>query len=505
MSEKEIIQQRLEKIRSLRAGGVEPYAYAYDRTHSAAQVLAEQAGLQGEQVSEQSVSCAGRLISYRGHGKTIFAHLRDDSGQVQLYFRADALGPERFETVKHLDIGDFLGVKGPVFRTRTGELTVRVDEFSLLAKALRPLPEKWHGLKDVEARYRQRYLDMIANPQVKQVFQARFRIVKAIRQFLDQRGFVEVETPMMQPIPGGAAARPFKTHHNALDRDLFLRVAPELYLKRLLVAGFEKVYEMNRNFRNEGLSTMHNPEFTMLEVYQAFVNGQAMMELAESLFAHLAQEVCGGPQVPYQGQTLDLTPPWKRVGYVEAVSRAAGLDVWNQTPDRLRQLCRERGVDLGQAESKAELVELLFEHLVEPTLIQPTFVIDFPVEISPLAKSKAGRPEVADRFEPYIAGHEFANGFSELNDPVEQRLRFERQLSRRAQAEEAGQTLDEDFLRALEYGMPPAGGLGIGIDRLVMLLTDSPSIRDVILFPQLRQIQAPEEMIGHQEATEVQA
>ncbi|MEW6516074.1 MAG: lysine--tRNA ligase [candidate division FCPU426 bacterium] len=505
MSEKEIIQQRLEKIRSLRSTGVEPYAYAYDRTHAAAQVLTDHAELQGEAFSEQAVSCAGRLKSYRGHGKTVFAHLQDDSGQLQLYFRADALGPERFEIVKHLDIGDFLGVKGPVFRTRTGELTVRVDEFTLLAKALRPLPEKWHGLKDVEARYRQRYLDLIANPQVKQVFQARFRIVKAIRQFLDQRGFVEVETPMMQPIPGGAAARPFKTHHNALDRDLYLRVAPELYLKRMLVAGFEKVFELNRNFRNEGLSTMHNPEFTMLEVYQAFVNGQAMMELAEALFAHLAQTVCGGLKIPYQGQTLDLTPPWKRLGYLEAVSQAVGLEVWSQTPEQLKQICRERGLDTAGAEDKGELVEVLFDHLVTPTLVQPTFIVDFPVEISPLAKAKAGQPDVADRFEPYIAGHEYANGFSELNDPVEQRQRFERQLARRAKADEAGQTLDEDFLRALEYGMPPAGGLGIGIDRLVMLLTDSPSIRDVILFPQLRQIQIPEETIGHQESTEVQA
>jgi lysyl-tRNA synthetase, class II len=492
VSEREIIQQRLEKIERMRAQGLEPYAYQYARTHTAGKVLAAYGSLAGEDVSPETVSLAGRLLAVRAHGKTIFSHLQDESGKVQLYFRKDGLGEARFDAAKHFaDMGDFIGVTGPVFRTHTGELTVRVDDFTILTKALRPLPEKWHGLKDVEVRYRQRYLDLIANERSREIFKLRSRIVKEIRNYLDGLGFLEVETPMMHPIAGGAAAKPFITHHNALDRDLFLRVAPELYLKRLLVGGFEKVYEINRNFRNEGISTMHNPEFTMLEAYQAFVDGSAMMALTENLFAHLAQTLFGTTDITYQGTLLHLAAPWKRITMQDAMHAALGEDGWAATPERLRALCRERQLPAGEKMGKGELYDLLFKHLVEPTFIQPTFLVDFPIEISPLAKTKPGAPHLADRFEPYIVGHEFANGFSELSDPVDQNRRFEAQMEQRAQGDEEAHMIDLDYVRALEYGLPPAGGLGVGIDRLVMLLTDSPSIRDVILFPQMRSLQVP--------------
>ncbi len=502
MAEKEIIQQRIEKIRVLRQDGVEPYAYKFPRTHTSSKIQETFARLQGEEKSDVSVSLAGRIKSYRAHGKTVFIHLQDENGQVQIYLRADEMGETRYEIVKRLDIGDFLGVKGPVFRTRTGELTIRVEEFTLLSKSIRPLPEKWHGLKDVEARYRQRYLDILTNPQSKKVFLTRIRIVREIRNFLDGLGFLEVETPMMQPIPGGAAAKPFKTHHNALNRDLFLRVAPELYLKRLLIAGFEKIYELNRNFRNEGLSTMHNPEFSMLEIYQAYVDGAAMMDLTEKLFVHLAKTLHGGAEITYQNQTINFSVPWRRLSYVEAVAEQTGVNVWQEPLERIQTVCQEHRLEVPVGATKADMTELLFDHLVVPKLIQPTFVVDFPLELSPLAKAKEGSDEFADRFEPYIAGHEYANGFSELTDPQEQRQRFERQMHKRAQGSEEAQLMDEDFLRAMEYGMPPAGGLGIGIDRLAMLLTDTPSIRDVILFPQLRQIMItdPEEADSEAEA-----
>ncbi|MCK5219634.1 lysine--tRNA ligase, partial [bacterium] len=488
VAEKDYIQQRLETIKKLRESGVEPYAYKYSRSHTSGKIQETFSRLEGEQQSDLSVGVVGRLVAHRAHGKTIFIQLQDESGRIQVYFRADELGPERFELIKQLDVGDFLGAKGTVFRTRTGELTIRAVDFALLSKALRPMPEKWHGLKDVELRYRQRYLDILANEQSRNIFLARSRVVKEIRKYLDSQGFMEVETPMMQPLPGGAAARPFMTHHNALNRDLYLRVAPELYLKRLLVGGFEKIFEMNRSFRNEGISTMHNPEFTMLEVYQAYVDANAMMELMEKLVAHLVKNMHGGQRLSYQGQDLDLKVPWKRLGYTDAIKEQTGIDIWQQTPERLAAICQEHGLEPPDKAGRVEMVEMLFESLVEPKLIQPTFIIDFPLELSPLAKQKAGAPDFADRFEPYVAGHEIANGFSELNDPMEQRRRFELQMQKRAQGDEEAQVLDEDFIRALEYGMPPAGGLGIGIDRLVMLLTDSASIREVIFFPQLRRI-----------------
>ncbi len=487
MSESEQFQQRLEKVQKLRAAGLEPYAYRYDRSHSAAKVQQDFADLQGGNFSPEPVAVAGRLVALREHGKTIFAHLQDESGRLQLYFRRDGLGDERFAWVRQLDLGDIVGARGPIFRTHTGELTVRVDDLALLTKALRPLPEKWHGLKDVEIRFRQRYLDLLANERTRQIFLTRSRIVSEIRRYFDGLGYLEVETPMMQPIAGGAAAKPFKTYHNALHRDLYLRVAPELYLKRLLVGGFEKVYELNRNFRNEGLSTTHNPEFTMLEAYQAYADGEAMLTLTENLFAHLARTILGTTALTYQGQAIDLKTPWRRLPMLEAMRAAAGTDGWSQNEEQLRRLCQDRGLHAPDGADKAELFDLLFKHLVEPTLVQPTFVVDLPLELSPLAKAKPGRPELADRFEPFIAGHEYANGFSELSDPVEQRRRFEAQLAQRPAGEGEARRLDEDYVRALEYGLPPAGGLGVGIDRLVMLLTDSPSIREVILFPQLRQ------------------
>jgi lysyl-tRNA synthetase class 2 len=488
VSERELFQSRLEKVEKLRAAGIEPYAYRYDRTHTSAQVAEQFAGLSGEAISPERVAVAGRLVAVRGHGKTVFAHLRDESGKVQLYFRRDDLGPERFEWVQQLDLGDIVGARGPIFRTHTGELTVRVEDFTLLTKALRPLPEKWHGLKDVEIRYRQRYLDLLANEKTRQIFFTRSRIVSEIRKYFDGLGFLEVETPMMQPIAGGAAAKPFRTHHNALHRELFLRVAPELYLKRLLVGGFEKVYEINRNFRNEGLSTMHNPEFTMLEAYQAYADGSAMMALTENLFAHLARTILGTTDITYQGQAISLAAPWRRLPMLEALRAALGTDAWSQSADELRRLCQERGLPATAGADKEELFDELFKHYVEPTLVQPTFVVDLPLELSPLSKAKPGQPELADRFEPFIAGHEYANGFSELSDPVDQRRRFEAQLAQRPSEDNEVRQLDEDYVRALEYGLPPAGGLGVGIDRLVMLLTDSPSIREVILFPQLRQL-----------------
>ncbi len=488
MSEKELIEQRLEKIQGLRDQGIVPYAYKYAQKNSAQEVNQKFADLSGETFSNEKVAVAGRVLAYRGHGKTVFAHMLDDSGKLQVYFRANDLTEDQFKLVKLLDVGDFIGVSGPVFRTRTGELTIKVEAFELLAKAVRPMPEKWHGLKDVEVRYRQRYLDLLSNEDSKKTFRSRFQIIREIRDYLQQRGFMEVETPMMQPIPGGAAAKPFMTHHNALSRDLYMRIAPELYLKRLLIGGFEKVFELNRNFRNEGISTMHNPEFTMIEIYQAYVDGEAMMELTESLIAHLAQRIHGTTNITYQGTPIDLTPPWKRLGYVEAVNEAVGLNTWEADEEALRTLCRNHKLEIPEHARKMELIELLFEELVESNLIQPTFVVDFPIELSPLAKQKADAPHLADRFEPYIAGHEYANGFSELNDPQEQRRRFENQLKKREQGDDEAQRMDEDYIRAMEYGMPPAGGLGIGVDRLVMLLTDSASIRDVILFPQLRQL-----------------
>lgn len=478
---RELFKVRREKLAELRAQGIEPYGGRYERTHLAAELKNHFAGLDGSRVR-----LAGRLVARRGHGKATFADLMDGSGKIQLYFRLDGVGEQAYELFKKLDIGDIVGVEGTVFKTRMGEVTVDVASFTLLAKSLRALPEKWHGLKDVELRYRQRYLDLIANPAVREVFVTRTRILRAIRSFLNERGFLEVETPMMQPIAGGAAARPFITYHNALDMQLYLRIAPELYLKRLLVGGFEKVYEINRNFRNEGISTRHNPEFTMLELYQAYADYTDMMRLTEELLFHVVTTVLETPSVTYQGTEINFTPPWPRLTMLEAVRQRTGIDFAALDAQEARNAVRGLGMEAEGHLSWGEAVNLAFEEKVQPALVQPAFILDYPLDISPLAKKKPDDPRLTYRFELFINGWEIANAFSELNDPLDQYERFLAQSEKRRAGDEEAHAMDEDFITALEYGMPPAGGLGIGIDRLVMLLTDSPSIRDVILFPLMR-------------------
>jgi len=440
-----------------------------------------------EDYGDKEVSLAGRMMAKRGHGKAGFANVQDGTAQIQIYSRLNDLGEEQYEIYKGLDIGDIVGVRGTLFKTRMGEVTVAVKELTLLAKSLRPLPEKWHGLKDVDLRYRQRYLDLIVNPEVKDTFVIRSKIVRAIRNFLVHREFLEVETPMMHPIAGGAAARPFTTHHNALDMDLFLRIAPELYLKRLIVGGFDKVFEINRNFRNEGISTRHNPEFTMLELYQAYADYNDMMDITEGLIASVAEEVFGEANINYQGQEINLNSPWERLPMLEAVKRYSGLDFEVLTnADTAGNAVKELWLEVEKSDGWGDILNKVFEEKVEPNLIQPTFITDYPVEISPLAKKKDDQPQLTYRFELFMNGWEMANAFSELNDPLDQRERFSRQLDKRKSGDDEAHMMDEDYITALEYGMPPTGGLGIGIDRLIMLLTDSPSIRDVILFPLMR-------------------
>lgn len=480
---------RLQKLEALRAQGIEPYQSRFDRTHTIAQALelfaeAERAG--APDARTDPVALAGRVVRSRVMGKATFLDLQDGSGRIQVLARVDALGAPAYERFTDLDLGDVIGVRGPIFRTRRGEVTAEAHESTLLAKALRPLPEKWHGLQDVELRYRQRYLDLIANPEVREVFLARSRTIQAIRRFLDDRGFLEVETPVLQAIPGGGLARPFRTHHNALDEDLYLRIALELHLKRLIVGGFDRVYEIGHVFRNEGVDRIHSPEYTMLEVYQAYTDWEGMLELTESLVAHIVERVHGGTSVTYQGETIDFTRPFKRLEMHEAVSQAIGKDVLQLDEAQLRQMVRERGIAEKPGLHWGGLLNELFEELVEDRLVQPTFVTGHPVEISPLARRRASDPRLTDRFELVIARTEFANAFSELNDPLDQRQRFEQQVQARAAG--AGEThpMDEDFLNALEHGFPPTGGMGLGIDRLVALITDQPSIRDVILFPHVR-------------------
>jgi lysyl-tRNA synthetase, class II len=482
-----VSEPRHEKLESLRKRGIEPFGERFPVTHRA-QPLHDALGSAKEEELQAfgPVSLAGRVMTLRHHGKTCFAHLQDGTGRIQLYARADRLG-EAYTLFTELDLGDYIGVTGEVFRTRTGELTVAVARLQFLAKALRPLPEKWHGLRDVETRYRRRYVDLVVNRDVRQIFVLRSRLIKALRDFLDARGFIEVETPMMQPIPGGAIARPFKTHHNALGMDLYLRIAPELYLKRLIVAGFERVYEINRNFRNEGVSTQHNPEFTMLEFYQAYADYRDLMVLTEELFLSLTQVVGTGTTLRWGEHEIELRPPWRRLGFFEGLSQALGVEVTTETDAALvAKAARARGVAVGDVATPWRLWKDVFETLVEPTLIQPTFVVDFPIELSPLAKKKRENPKLVDRFELFIGQREIANAYSELNDPIDQLARFREQASLLARGDEEAHWLDEDYVRALEYGMPPTAGEGIGIDRLVMLFADQPSIREVILFPHLR-------------------
>ena len=481
----ELIKVRHEKLKKLREEKVEPYPHRYKITHKAREILEKYKKLKfGEGGKNSQVSLAGRVMSKRGHGKSGFAHIMDSSGQIQVYTKFDVVGGKKYNLYKRLDIGDFIGVEGKVFKTKTGEITVLVKDFILLAKSLRFLPEKWHGLKDVEIRFRQRYVDLIMNPEVKETFLRRSRIISLMREFLDKKGFLEIETPMMQPIPGGAAAKPFVTHHKALDRDLYLRIAPELYLKRLIVGGMESVYEINRNFRNEGISTRHNPEFTMLELYQAYSDYQDLMELTTEVITKIAKEVLGSLKFEYQGKRIDLKIPWKRLTLKSALKRYAKLDI-DKAKD-IKKEAKRLGLKLEEDLTDVQVIDHITSEFVEPQLIQPTFITDYPRELSPLAKAKKNNPNIAERFELFIGTLELANAYSELNDPVLQRERLKEQLALRWAGSEEAHMMDEDFLRALEYGMPPCAGLGIGIDRLVMLLTDSPSIRDVILFPHMR-------------------
>jgi lysyl-tRNA synthetase, class II len=482
------MRERLTKLDELTREGIDPFPSTFPVSHPIGDVIAtygpaDEAGL----AAAPTVAVAGRLISLRGHGKASFAHLQDRTGRIQMYVRLDGVGETVYRLFRRLDVGDFVGVKGRPFRTKTGELTVQAGDVALLSKSLRPLPDKWHGLSDVEVRYRQRYVDLIANAEVADVFLRRARIIAEMRRFLDVRGFLEVETPMMQSIPGGATARPFITHHNALDLDLYLRIAPELYLKRCVVGGLERVYEINRNFRNEGLSTQHNPEFTMLEFYQAYADYRDLMTLTEELLQQVVRAACGTDTVIYQGQALSFARPYPRLSVEEALVTLGGLrpeDV--RTAEELRAAAGARNIPVHPEWGWAKLLVELFEAVGEARCIQPTFITDFPAELSPLAKARPDDPRYVQRFELYIAGMEVANAYTELNDPREQRRRFEAQAKAREAGDEEAQHVDEDFLRALEYGLPPTAGEGIGIDRLVMLLTDSASIRDVILFPLLR-------------------
>ncbi|MFA0758770.1 MAG: hypothetical protein KEFWMYNX_001987 [Candidatus Fervidibacter sp.] len=479
-----LFQDRLAKLQRWRERGIDPFAVTrFDRTHQVAEIKAQFEALQG-----QTVRIAGRLLALRTHGKLTFADLLDGSGKIQLMARINTMGQEAYERFGDLDVGDLIGVEGTVLKTRTGETTVEVKQFWLLAKALRPIPEKWHGLKDVEVRYRQRYLDLIANPSVREIFVQRALLLRAIRQFLDERGFLEVETPILQPVYGGALARPFITHHNALDMDLYLRIAPELYLKRLLVGGFERVYEIGRNFRNEGIDARHNPEFTMLEAYQAYADYRDIMRLVEELIAFVAQSVLGTTTITYQGHTIDLTPPWRRLSLMDALKEVTGVDflAFRNDDERARAIGRQLGLSIEPTDHWGRVLDEALKKKVVPTLIQPTFLLDYPVEISPLAKRKPDDSTMTERFQGFIGGLEVANAFSELNDPLDQRERFEMQQRLRERGDVEAHPLDWDFVTALEYGMPPTGGLGIGIDRLMMLFTNSPSIREVILFPLLR-------------------
>ena len=484
----DLIQQRFKKLAEISAMGKRPYAGRFDVSTSAKALLDANINTSKETLEQTrvEVTLAGRIVALRSFGKAGFGHIQDGTGRIQVYFQKNTLGEEQYAFFKKLDIGDFIGVKGFLFRTKTNELTIDMEDFTLLAKSLRPLPEKWHGLTDVEIRYRQRYVDLIVNPEVKAVFLLRTKIIQSIRSFLNARGFLEVETPMMQTIPGGATARPFKTHHNALDMDLFLRIAPELYLKRLLVGGFERVYEINRNFRNEGISTRHNPEFTMLEFYLAYADYRDLIEMTEQMISTVAGEVLGTTSITYEGHAINLTPPWKKMTFLESLKEAGVPHDVLSDVDKAREYAKKLGAQVKGGEPLGKLWNEIFEALVEPNLIQPTFITDYPTDISPLSKKREDDPNFVERFELFVVGREMANAFSELNDPVDQKERFLKQVTEREAGDEEAHQMDEDFIRALEYGMPPAAGEGIGIDRLVMLLTGSPSIRDVILFPQMK-------------------
>jgi len=491
-----INEQRRQKLERLRARGIDPYPHRFEQTHTAQEAIAQ---LESQETANRTksrvfgqeiepVSVPGRIMAIRKMGKASFLDIRDGSGKIQLLFQTANYGAEEQELFKDFDIGDIIGVEGTLLRTRTGEPTISVGKFTLLAKSLQPLPEKWHGLSDTEIRYRQRYIDLIANGEVKDIFKVRSRIITAVRQFLDQRGFIEVETPVLQPSAGGALAAPFITHFNALDRDFYLRIALELHLKRLIVGGFEKVYEMGRVFRNEGVSTTHSPEYTLLETYEAYADYTDVMEMLEQMVYQVSQQALGTAEIKYTDNAINLTPPWRRITLRDAVKEYSGIDfVKYPTADGLREKMRSMNIEVDPLKNWAKLVDELYKTFTRPKIIQPTFLVDYPVSMSPLAKNKPGEERVVERFQAVAGGLEIGNAYSELNDPIEQRARFEEQLQERQAGDEERWTIDEDYLTALEYGMPPTGGLGVGIDRLVMLLTDQQSIREVIFFPQLRE------------------
>lgn len=485
----EQIEVRRQKLGKLREAGAVLYPNDFKPTHSASEIVARfaDAGEDAMGSAPNDIHIAGRIMAIRRMGKASFFHLQDRRGRLQVYVQQNTLGEDAYGLFRTLDVGDIIGVWGHLFRTRTKELTLEAQGLRLLTKCLRPLPEKWHGLADVEARYRQRYVDLMVNPEVRDAFEKRSRIVRLLRRFFEDRDFLEVETPMMQAIPGGAAARPFVTHHNALDMELYLRVAPELFLKRLVVGGFEKVFELNRSFRNEGISVRHNPEFTMLEFYQAYATFEDLIQLTEELFVTIAQKIHGGLHVPYGEQVIDLTPPWRRLTIRDAIMEHGGAgesDV--DSVDGLREFARGKELRVDLNVPYGNLLVEIFEEVAEAKLIQPTFMTGYPIEVSPLARKSERNPGLVDRFELYIGGRELANAFSELNDPADQRERFLAQMEARKAGDDTANPIDDDYVRALEFGMPPAAGEGIGIDRLVMFFTNSPSIRDVILFPLLR-------------------
>ncbi|MFB3171235.1 lysine--tRNA ligase [Neobacillus sp. 179-C4.2 HS] len=492
MSQEELNDQlrvRREKMNTMRENGLDPFGKRFERSHSIVELVEQYGELEKEDLETKNVevTIAGRMMTKRGKGKAGFANIQDLTGQIQVYVRVDAIGAEAYEVFDSSDLGDIIGVTGTLFKTKVGELSVKVQNYTFLTKALRPLPDKFHGLKDVEQRYRQRYLDLIVSQESRETFITRSKIIQAMRRYLDDNGYLEVETPMMHSIAGGASARPFITHHNALDMELYMRIAIELHLKRLIVGGLEKVYEIGRVFRNEGVSTRHNPEFTMIELYEAYADYQDIMSLTENLIAHIAQEVLGTTTVQYGEYEVNLKPEWKRLHMVDAIKEYTGVDFWKEmSVEEARALAKEHGVEITEHMLYGHIVNEFFEQKVEEKLIQPTFIYGHPVEISPLAKKNEEDPRFTDRFELFIVAREHANAFTELNDPIDQRERFEAQLKEREQGNDEAHEMDEDFVEALEYGMPPTGGLGIGIDRLVMLLTNSPSIRDVLLFPLMR-------------------
>ena len=489
MEDNDLLKVRLEKIAALKAAGVDLYPNNIRPQNTTAEILTEFGNSEAEALSglTQQFSIAGRLMAMRNFGKAAFIKIQDRKGQIQSYVAKDILKENAFFVFKKLDIGDIVYISGKLFRTKTNELTIEAHDLRLLSKSLHPLPEKWHGLTDVETRYRQRHLDLISSPAVKEIFFRRSRIIQLIRQFMDDQDFLEVETPMMQPRAGGAVARPFKTHHNSLDMDLYLRIAPELYLKRLVTGGMERVYEINRSFRNEGISTFHNPEFTMLEFYMSYATHEDLMSYTEELFAFIARYIFGSLKFTYQGAEIDLSPPWRRISVKDALLQMAGMDK-STIEDQTQALAfaRKVGCEVKNTDPLGKVLMAIFDEVVEKKLIQPTFVTDYPVAVSPLSRRSNSDPDIVDRFELYIYGREIANAFSELNDPADQRERFLQQLKERETGNDEAHEMDEDYIHALEYGMPPTAGEGIGIDRLVMLFTDSASIRDVILFPLLR-------------------